>query len=160
MESLYPEMEIFLNQLFPHKPQHKFHKVRQQPNNTDCAVYAIAFATSLLHNRDPSKENYDHPKMRSHLLDIYSTTELLPFPIEPSADALRKRKVNKVTFQHKEHSAAALHMRKVRAQKKLEAHQLVQNIRQIELLIQEDSEAFSCEPLSLENALFLRIVAF
>ncbi|XP_063926526.1 uncharacterized protein LOC135140059 [Zophobas morio] len=80
MGNLYPEMEIFLNQLFPHKPQQKFHRVGQQPNNADCGVYAIAFATSLLNNRDPSKENYHHPKMRSHLLDIYSTTELLPFP--------------------------------------------------------------------------------
>ncbi|XP_063927441.1 uncharacterized protein LOC135140714 isoform X2 [Zophobas morio] len=86
-ESLYPEMEFFFNRLFPHKPQYKFHGVRQQPNNTDCGVYAIAFATSLLNNRDPSKENYHHLKMRSHLLDIYSTTELLPFPNEPYADA-------------------------------------------------------------------------
>jgi len=51
----------------------KFPTVQRQLNYSDCNVFAIAFATSLLFNIKPDKVNYEHKLMRSHLIKILKT---------------------------------------------------------------------------------------
>ncbi len=54
--------------------------VQKQTNSTDCGVYAIAFATSLLYGHDPADVNYDVEKLRYHLFECLRDERLTPFP--------------------------------------------------------------------------------
>ena len=42
--------------------------VKQQLNESDCGVFSIAYATSLVFMNDPKIIQYDIPKMRGHLI--------------------------------------------------------------------------------------------
>ena len=42
--------------------------VAKQAGGDDCGLFAIAFATSICHNRDPVLAQYKMDKMRAHLL--------------------------------------------------------------------------------------------
>ena len=42
-------------------------RTQRQTNGSDCGLFAIAFATSILHGEDPCQEAYDVFKMRTHL---------------------------------------------------------------------------------------------
>lgn len=53
---------------------------QQQNNSDDCGVYAIAFATALLFNLDPSKVTFHSGKLRNHLKSCLLRRELTPFP--------------------------------------------------------------------------------
>jgi len=47
----------------------KVEKIRQQTNNTDCGIYAIAFATEVCHGNNPADVIYATGiELRSHLL--------------------------------------------------------------------------------------------
>ena len=50
----------------------------KQAGTTDCGVFAIATATSLLHGMNPSE--YTQSLIRSHLIQCFETLDLTPFP--------------------------------------------------------------------------------
>ncbi|XP_036140366.1 uncharacterized protein LOC118644831 [Monomorium pharaonis] len=83
-KKLHKRHEQVLRRLFPFYPFDKkpiiFPTVQQQPNCSDCGVFAIAFATSLLFNIKPEKVRYDVSKMRSHLLDLFQFNKIEHFP--------------------------------------------------------------------------------
>ena len=79
---LHYKNELFLRQLFPffdEVPKH-FKKVQYQNNAHDCGVFAIAFATSICFQQNPSKIIYDVDKMRPHLYDMFERNTLIYFP--------------------------------------------------------------------------------
>ncbi len=43
--------------------------VQSQPNGSDCGLFAIAFATELIHGNDPFRCHFDVSSLRGHLLD-------------------------------------------------------------------------------------------
>ena len=54
--------------------------VQQQRNGSDCGPFALAFATSLLNNDDPSQIVYDEVKLREHLIQCHNKGKLTSFP--------------------------------------------------------------------------------
>lgn len=54
--------------------------VQQQLNGSDCGVFAIAFATSLVFMQDPKGIQFDIPKMRPHLSNSLKNATMDPFP--------------------------------------------------------------------------------
>ncbi len=54
--------------------------VQQQNNGSDCGVFAIAYATSLLYGTPPETIEYDISRMRHHLYQCLKSGELGPFP--------------------------------------------------------------------------------
>jgi len=91
---LHKHHEQFLKRLFPtyefEKNPVKFPTVQHQPNNNDCGVFAIAFATSLLFNVKPEKVKYEHEFMRSHLIKILETNVIEHFPQDPQYGYVQK----------------------------------------------------------------------
>ena len=55
--------------------------VQQQGNGSDCGVFAIAFATCLVHLVDPVTVDFDIPKMRPHLISCFKSRFLHLFPV-------------------------------------------------------------------------------
>ena len=45
----------------------QFVPVQQQTNDSDCGVFAVAFAVSLALGRNPKHVTFDTPRMRPHL---------------------------------------------------------------------------------------------
>jgi len=86
-KTLHKHHEQFLKRLFPtynfEKNPVKFPTVQQQPNYSDCGVFAIAFAISLLFDIKPDKVKYEHKLMRSHLIKILETNIIEHFPQDP-----------------------------------------------------------------------------
>jgi len=71
-KTLHKDHKQFLERLFS---THNFHKnpvefsiVQHQPNCSDCGVFAIAFATSLLFNIKPEKVKYEHKLMQKYVM--------------------------------------------------------------------------------------------
>lgn len=58
--------------------------VQRQGTGYDCGVFAIAFATSLLHGQDPTTVTYDVRQLRPHLRACMAAGNLTPFPSTPS----------------------------------------------------------------------------
>ena len=58
-----------------------FVPVQQQANGSDCGVFAIAFATCLTFETDPSKIAFDIHGMRQHLASCLRNGALSLFPI-------------------------------------------------------------------------------
>ena len=54
--------------------------VQQQRNGSDCGVFAIAFATCLVHFIDPVTVDFDISKMRPHLLSCLKSGYINLFP--------------------------------------------------------------------------------
>ena len=54
--------------------------VQQQLNGSDCGVFSIAFATSLVFMQDPKAIQFDIPKMRPHLSRCLKSARMEPFP--------------------------------------------------------------------------------
>lgn len=82
--SLNNDQIIFLQHLYPYfnidSKSTVFMRVQNQCNGTDCGVFAIAFAVSLLYNQKPECIVYDQNLMRSHLLKIFQTNMISHFP--------------------------------------------------------------------------------
>ena len=57
--------------------------VHQQLNGSDCGVFSIAFATSLVFMDDPKIMQYDIPKMRGHLIKCLKSGQMEQFPAIP-----------------------------------------------------------------------------
>ena len=58
----------------------RFIDVEQQTNNSDCGVYAIAYATSLCFSEDINCIQFCVSKMRSHLISCLEKGQMSPFP--------------------------------------------------------------------------------
>ena len=54
--------------------------IQQQRNDSDCWVFAIAFATCIVCQQDPSKVYFDIPRMRPHLLKCLKVFVMDHFP--------------------------------------------------------------------------------
>ena len=54
--------------------------VQQQLNSWDCGLFAVAFATELVHERSPSCRHFDVKLFRPHLLDCLKEGTLSCFP--------------------------------------------------------------------------------
>lgn len=53
---------------------------QDQQNGDDCGVFAIAFATELLHGGNPSQVSFIPSRLRKHLKECYRKGEFSPFP--------------------------------------------------------------------------------
>ena len=58
----------------------QFVPVQQQTNNSDCGVFAIAFAVCLASSTDPKHVTFDTPKMHPHLAACLKAQKLSMFP--------------------------------------------------------------------------------
>lgn len=114
-KKLHKHHEQFLRRLFPtyrfDKKPVKFPVVQNQPNGSDCGVFAIAFAISLLFRIKPENVKYNHTLMRSHLTKIFESNIIEHFPQDikfapqkvlplalikvKDAEALRQRMIRK-----------------------------------------------------------------
>ena len=67
----------------PEDSQIKFQLVNMQvqPDSVSCGLFAIAVATELVHNKDPSRCMWDVDQMRKHLVQCLESQQLLPFPL-------------------------------------------------------------------------------
>ena len=59
----------------------KVAECQQQGNSVDCGLFAVAFATDLAADTDPTLKNFDASLMRSHLLNCLEANEMKPFPV-------------------------------------------------------------------------------
>lgn len=75
--------EKFLRKLFPYFDEISiyFPKVQNQNNSTDCCVFAIAFAVSLIYQKNPAKINYDSALLRQHLYQMFENNHIMHFPV-------------------------------------------------------------------------------
>ena len=73
MKKLFPTYDFTQNPV-------QFPTVQQQPNSSDCGVFAIALAVSLFFNINPDKVRYDHSLMRLHLIQMFETNVVEHFP--------------------------------------------------------------------------------
>ena len=54
--------------------------VQQQANGSDCGVFSIAFATSLVYGQNPANVTFIINQMRPHLLHCLRGGVMTPFP--------------------------------------------------------------------------------
>lgn len=54
--------------------------VQQQKNGSDCGIFSIAFATTLVYGQNPMNVTYNISRMRSHLLHCLKGGIMTPFP--------------------------------------------------------------------------------
>ena len=54
--------------------------VQQQEGGSDCGLFAIAFATSLVFGQCPTLWRYTQKSMRKHLMDCLEKKDICPFP--------------------------------------------------------------------------------
>jgi len=54
--------------------------VQQQSGQSECGLYAMAFAADLCVNIDPCSQVYYESKLRSHLLKCFVSQKITPFP--------------------------------------------------------------------------------
>ena len=54
--------------------------VQQQKNLSDCGVFSIAFATSLVYGQNPMNVTYNINQMRLHLMQCLKGGNITPFP--------------------------------------------------------------------------------
>ena len=77
--TLRKQLAIILND-----PSHSFRRkypwVQSQIGDSDCGLFAIAFAIALCNRDDPSHLTFDQVKMRPHLVECFATGKMTPFP--------------------------------------------------------------------------------
>ena len=66
-----PESDVFMFDIM---------NVHSQPNLTDCGLFALAFATELVHGEDPVLCSFDCSAMRLHLLQCLEAGFVERFP--------------------------------------------------------------------------------
>ena len=74
--------------------------VQSQPNGWDCDLFAIAFATELVHGSDPSLCHFDTGTMRQHLLCCLEKGYLSHFPCQKKRRIPLGGKVKKSVEEH------------------------------------------------------------
>ena len=65
--------------------------VQRQVGANDCALFAMAFATTLCQYDDPHAHSYVQGSMRSHLAKCFINHEILPFAEVHKRSRIRKR---------------------------------------------------------------------
>ena len=55
--------------------------VQQRKNGSNCGVFAIAFATCIIHGIKPEEVSFDIPKMRPYLVECLRSNTIVPFPV-------------------------------------------------------------------------------
>ncbi|KAJ8682659.1 hypothetical protein QAD02_018451 [Eretmocerus hayati] len=85
-KKLHPDFERVLRVLHPYCFENfeniRFPTVQWQRNERDCGVLAIAVAVSLLNRVDPSGLVFLYDELRPHLIKIFLTNKIIPFPLE------------------------------------------------------------------------------
>ena len=67
-----------------------------QKRSHDCGVYAIAFAASVCHGKDPTLIKYNQSKMRKHLIQCLQNGNITEFPSKSRRRRGKKVKTTKV----------------------------------------------------------------
>ena len=78
----------------------KFHvkEVQQQENSVDCGVFAVAYATSILHGQNPEEMVYDTKKLRQYLLTCIRSEKITPFPLTSGKPKSKKKTIKVKLF--------------------------------------------------------------
>ena len=85
-DSSYTELlyntEMIISRLMPEKPEIKVDvmKLTKQIGSNDCGLYAIAIATALAYEVDPSTLLFEQNEMRTHLANCFMRQHLTQFP--------------------------------------------------------------------------------
>ena len=99
-EYLKKHEQLMIEALFPYFKELPlvYPIVQQQPNFKDCAVYAIAFATTIFFHGDPQNIVYDYSSnnMRKHLLRMLEMDSLTPFPVIASTPNIQNMVSNRL----------------------------------------------------------------
>ena len=66
-------------------------EMQKQKGNSDCGVYAIAVATALCYQEDPTVIHWNTESMRRHLLKCLEQSKMEPFPRIPDETSKRGR---------------------------------------------------------------------
>ena len=74
--------------------------VQQQANGVNCAVFAIAYVTSLVFGENPSLCSYNVPLMSQHLVNCLEKEMMNPFPKQDSTKRVLKCKKKKSAVTH------------------------------------------------------------
>lgn len=81
MKSITPQQKKYIQMWSnQNEPKIQYSTVQQQPNMVNCGVFTIAFATSILCNRNPKTELYAVENMREHLWKMLQSQQLRCFP--------------------------------------------------------------------------------
>ncbi|XP_044003627.1 uncharacterized protein LOC122849104 isoform X2 [Aphidius gifuensis] len=87
---LHNDYQMYLQRLFPfysvEQNNVRFPRVHQQQNADDCGVLAIAFGVSLLFRHKPETIEYEYDNLRKHLLNMFETQIITPFPMIKHSD--------------------------------------------------------------------------
>ena len=75
--------------------------VQNQPNGSDCGLFAIAFATELVHDHDPAGSFFDTLSLRQHLLEGLERGYLDRFPVKRKRRIPLYRDEDQETFSRK-----------------------------------------------------------
>jgi hypothetical protein len=73
--------------------------VHKQVGTQDCALFAIAYMTSIAYSQDPTTVTYDQDEMRSHILNCFEKKNLLPFPSKERRRKLSSNVLKTETFK-------------------------------------------------------------
>ena len=66
--------------------------MQRQRGESDCGLFAVAVATSLLNGENPGSKSYDQSVMRGHLAVCFHCEELAVFPVSSSKCAINDKK--------------------------------------------------------------------
>jgi hypothetical protein len=85
LKRITPDQKKALMKLYPKKKYKHMKPATMQPDYLSCGVFAIANTTSILFGHDPSTyalalNNNSTMELRSHLLNIYQTRQIVLFP--------------------------------------------------------------------------------
>ncbi|KAJ8684519.1 hypothetical protein QAD02_020311 [Eretmocerus hayati] len=82
LKSLYKNAEDFLRALCPFFDDVSIYlpDVQYQANGKDCGPHAMAMATSVVFDEDPSTVDYNRELLRRHILLMNEKNVLIPFP--------------------------------------------------------------------------------
>ena len=64
-----------------HLVELQFVPVQQQTNDSDCGVFAVAFAVSLALGRNPKHVTFHTSRMRPHLAGCLKAQKISMFPV-------------------------------------------------------------------------------
>jgi hypothetical protein len=59
---------------------YSYANVMQQPNNSSCGLFTIAYATNIAFELNPKKSIYNVPEMQLHLHNNINNKTISPFP--------------------------------------------------------------------------------
>ena len=77
---MYVTTELLQTQFRCSKCNVKFVDVQKQTGVTDWGLFAIANATTIAFDGNPSKTHYNQGLMCKHLLECFTTKTIKPFP--------------------------------------------------------------------------------